>query len=357
MMRVLVATDAWHPQVNGVVRTLTAMADNAARLGSAIVFATPDNFSTVPLPGYAEIRVALPWPGAVRGIVAAVDPDAIHIATEGPVGLAFRHYCVSRGSRFTTSFHTRFPEYVAARTPLPESAVWAYLRWFHGASEHVMAPTPTIMRELAEHGMTRLVHWSRGVDTVQFRPQPGADLGLPRPVFLSVGRIAVEKNLDAFLALDLPGSKVVVGDGPALAGLSRQYPDTVFLGRREGAALAAVYAAADCFVFPSRTDTFGLVLLEALASGLPVAAFPVATVRDVLGSTQVSVLDDDLRAACLAALALSRDDCRAFAQGWSWQASARRFIASMVDLDADTAGRLSRHGGGERLPAGQRGLS
>lgn len=354
-MRVLVATDAWHPQVNGVVRTLTAMAHTAARFGSEIVFATPDDFSTVPLPGYSEIRLALSWPGSVRGLIAAVDPDAIHIATEGPVGVAFRHYCVSRGLRFTTSFHTRFPEYVAARTPLPESSVWAYLRWFHGASEHVMAPTPTIMRELAERGMTRLVHWSRGVDTERFRPKPGADLGLPRPVFLSVGRVAVEKNLDRFLALDLPGSKVVVGDGPALAALSRQYPDAVFFGRKEGAELAAIYAAADCFVFPSRTDTFGLVLLEALASGLPVAAFPVATVRDVVGSARVGVLDDDLRAACLAALALRPDDCRAFARRWSWEASARRFVASMVDLGQPAAVGLSPHGH-ERMPAGQRGL-
>jgi glycosyltransferase involved in cell wall biosynthesis len=350
-MRVLVATDAWHPQVNGVVRTLTAVAEHAARLGSEIVFAAPDDFSSVPLPGYPDIHLALAWPGRVRDIVAAVDPDAIHIATEGPVGLAFRRFCVARGLRFTTSFHTRFPDYVAARTRLPESSVWAYLRWFHGASAQVLAPTPTLIDELRERGIRGLVHWSRGVDTARFQPRPGASLDLPRPVFLSVGRVAVEKNLPAFLALDLPGSKVVVGDGPALADLARRYPEAVFLGRREGAALAAVYAAADCFVFPSRTDTFGLVLLEALASGLPVAAFPVASVRDVLGTAAVGVLDDDLRAACLAALRLRPDDCRAFAQGWSWQASARRFIASMVGLDSPAAPRPAPYRP-ERVAAG-----
>lgn len=344
-MRILVATDAWHPQVNGVVRTLTAIAETAARSGSEIVFASPGDFRNAPLPGYPEIRLALPWPGSVEKIVRTVDPDAIHIATEGPVGLAFRYHCRVHRLRFTTSFHTRFPEYVSARTPLPESSVWAYLRWFHGASERVLAPTPTILHELAGHGLRNLVHWSRGVDTERFRPQHDADLGLPRPVFLSVGRVAVEKNLEAFLALDLPGSKVVVGDGPALADLSRRYPGAVFPGRREGAALAAVYAAADCFVFPSRTDTFGLVLLEALASGLPVAAFPVDTVRDVIGSAKVGVLDDDLRAACLAALALDRGGCRTFAQGWSWEASTERFLASMVGLRAWQAPHRS-------LPAG-----
>lgn len=330
-MRVLVATDAWHPQINGVVRTLTSVAENARKLGGEIVFVSPDDFRNIPLPNYPEIRLALPLPGVIENIIKTLQPDAIHIATEGPVGLAFRHYCRSRKLRFTTSFHTRFPEYVSARAPVPESWVWAYLRWFHGASENVMAPTAAITQELTARGFNHMVHWSRGVDTNLFHPRAGADLGLPRPVFLSVGRVAVEKNLEAFLSLDLPGSKVVVGEGPALVNLSHKYRDAVFLGLKEGPALASVYAAADAFVFPSRTDTFGLVLLEALASGLPVAAFPVEGVRDVIGSASVAVLSENLRAACLGALKLASEDCRKFAQGWSWEASARRFLANMVD--------------------------
>lgn len=330
-MRVLVATDAWHPQINGVVRTLTSVAEHARPLGGEIAFLTPNDFPNIPLPNYPEISLALPLPGSVEKRIMAIAPDAIHIATEGPVGLAVRHYCRSRKLRFTTSFHTRFPEYVAARAPIPESWVWSYLRWFHGASENVMAPTLAMTEELTGRGFRRMVHWTRGVDTTLFHPRAGADLGLPRPVFVSVGRVAVEKNLEAFLSLDLPGTKVIVGDGPALAGLSNKYAGAVFLGLKEGAALASVYAAADVFVFPSRTDTFGLVLLEALASGLPVAAFPVEGVCDVIREAPVASLDHDLQTACLRALELSSDDCRTFATGWGWEASARRFLGNMVE--------------------------
>jgi glycosyltransferase involved in cell wall biosynthesis len=328
-MRILIATDAWHPQVNGVVRTLTMMADAARSLGTEISFLTPQSFRTVPLPGYRDLRLALPWPGRIADLIDAAKADSIHIATEGPIGLAVRRYCRKRGLRFTTSFHTRFPEYISARVPIPESWSWAWLRRFHASSSAVMAATPALAAELRGRGFSDVVLWPRGVDANLFRPRD-SDLGLPRPVFLSVGRVAVEKNLEAFLALDLPGTKVIVGDGPARADLQTRFPHAVFLGARHGEALAQDYAAADVFVFPSRTDTFGLVLLEALASGLPVAAYPVSGPRDVIGSAPVGVLDDELRLACLAALKLSPQACREFAAPQTWSASAIAFIDNVT---------------------------
>jgi glycosyltransferase involved in cell wall biosynthesis len=333
-MRVLVATDAWHPQVNGVVRTLSATAEMGKQLGADFFFLTPANFRSLPLSNYPEISVAFPSLRKIKRLIAEIKPNAIHIATEGPIGLVVRYYCRRRKIPFTTSFHTRFPEYVSARCPIPESWVWAYLRWFHSASGRVMAATSASVAELNARKFEHVVQWSRGVDTNLFRPRPDADLGLPRPVFLAVGRVAVEKNLETFLALDLPGTKVVVGDGPARDALSKKYPGAVFLGLQQGEELARTYAAGDAFVFPSRTDTFGLVLLEALASGLPVAAFPVEGVQAVMGSAPVCILDEDLRAACLRALDLSSAECRNFAQGWSWENSTRRFLGHAVRLPA-----------------------
>jgi glycosyltransferase involved in cell wall biosynthesis len=325
-MRILVATDAWHPQINGVVRTLSATAAHARKFGTELFFLTPDDFTGLPLPGYPEIKLALPLAAKVRRKIADTRPDAIHIATEGPVGLAARRYCRRHNVRFTTSFHTAFPAYVAARSPIPEAWVWRYLRWFHDKSDRVMAASSVLAAELQAQGFQRIVRWSRGVDTALFKPEPDETIDLPRPIFLNVGRVAVEKNLEAFLALDLPGTKVVVGDGPARGALAKKYPKAVFLGIREGKALARIYAAADVFVFPSRTDTFGLVLLEALASGLPVAALPIPGVAAVIGTAPVCVLDHDLRAACLQALRLPRHACRAFAEGWSWDNCTRHFI-------------------------------
>lgn len=330
-MRILVATDAWHPQVNGVVRTLTMTAQAAALLGIEVGFLTPRSFRTVALPSYPGLRVAIPSPRRISRLIEASRPDNIHIATEGPIGILARRYCLAHGLPFTTSFHTRFPEYASARLPIPESWVWSALRRFHRPSHAVMAATPALARELRNRGFHNVVLWPRGVDAVLFRPRP-VDLGLPRPVFLSVGRVAVEKNLEAFLALDLPGTKVVVGDGPARAELERAYPDAVFLGTMQGETLAKVYAAADVFVFPSRTDTFGLVLLEALASGVPVAALPVSGPLDVIGDAPVGVLNHDLRAACLKALTLSRDACRDFALQQTWEISARAFIDNVTRL-------------------------
>jgi len=325
-MRILIATDAWFPQVNGVVRTLTAVAERLGSFGVDVVFLTPEGMTTFALPSYPDIRVALPSPRKVAAHIDALAPDAIHIATEGPIGLTARWYCRSRRKPFTTSFHTRFPEYLAARWPVPPWVSWSWLRWFHNASVGTMAATGSLADELCAHGFKHVTHWPRGVDAQLFRPRPDASFGLLRPIFLSVGRLAVEKNLDAFLALDLPGTKVVIGEGPARDELARICPKTIFLGAKHGEDLARAYAAADVFVFPSRTDTFGLVLLEALASGTPVAGFPVAATRDVVGSAPVAVLDEDLRAACLRALALSRTACRTYAQAMSWEQSARCFL-------------------------------
>jgi glycosyltransferase involved in cell wall biosynthesis len=327
-MRILVATDAWHPQVNGVVRTLTMMAEAVEALGAEVAFLTPESFRTVGLPSYRDLRVALPRPARIAALIEAQAPDSIHIATEGPIGLLVRRYCRKHDLPFTTSFHTRFPDYVSARAPVPESWIWSTLRWFHGPSEAVMAATPALASELSERGFRNVVLWPRGVDSKLFHPRD-VDLCQPGPVFLCVGRVAVEKNLEAFLDLDLPGTKVIVGDGPARLALQQKYPDAVFLGALQGERLAEVYASADVFVFPSRTDTFGLVLLEALASGLPIAAFPVSGPVDVIGDAPVGVLNEDLRAACLAALNIPRGACVEFAAKHTWEASGRAFLANM----------------------------
>ncbi|MBV9458040.1 MAG: glycosyltransferase family 1 protein [Bradyrhizobium sp.] len=336
-MNILVATDAWHPQVNGVVRTLTMMAEAAKAFGAEFDFLTPESFRTISMPSYRDLRVALPRPAKIAEAIESRRPNAIHIATEGPIGVVTRRYCIKHGLPFTTSFHTRFPDYVSARAPVPESWVWATLRWFHGASRAVMAATPALAEELQSRGFPNVVLWPRGVDTKLFHPRD-VYLCLPKPVFLCVGRLAVEKNLEAFLSLDLPGTKVIVGDGPARPELEQAYPDAVFLGSLEGEALAAVYASADVFVFPSRTDTFGLVLLESLASGLPIAAFPVAGPRDVIGAAPVGVLSEDLRQACLSALGISREICVEFAACHSWEASARVFIEHMPLIEARAVG-------------------
>jgi len=329
-MKILIVTDAWHPQVNGVVRTLGHVAREARLLGVDVEFLSPDQFRTVPTPGYPEIRLALAGSGSVKRYLDRVQPDAIHIATEGPLGHAMRRICLRRDLPFTTSFHTRFPDYLAERTPLAKSwmseASWAWLRRFHAPGAAVLAATPALALELTARGFKSVKLWSRGVDAGLFSPRRRTALDFPRPIFLSVGRVAIEKNLEAFLSLDLPGTKVVVGDGPARAALTQKFPEAVFLGHRTNGVLAGIYAAADVFVFPSRTDTFGLVLLEALASGVPVAAFPVTAPRDVIGETNVGVLDEDLRRACLGALECSRDECRDFALRMTWAACARTFV-------------------------------
>ena len=325
-MRVLIATDAWTPQVNGVVRTLTSLGRSARDLGIAVEFLTPEGFRSLPVPTYPGLRVAVPTRREIARRVGRAEPDAVHIATEGPIGHAVRAYCRRHGRPFTTSYTTRFPEYIAARLPVPEAWSYAYLRRFHAAAAVTMVSTLSLQADLGRRGFRNLGLWTRGVDTELFHPAAEAKLDLPSPIFLTAGRVAVEKNLDAFLSLDLPGSKVVVGDGPQEAELRRRYPDAHWLGRLEGPALAGALAAADVFVFPSRTDTFGVVQLEALACGVPVAAYPVMGPRDVIGGQPVGVLDEDLRAACLGALRLSRERCREFALARSWGASTVQFV-------------------------------
>ena len=337
MKRLLIATDAWRPQVNGVVRSIERLVQDLPQYGVETTVLSPTLFRTVPLPTYSEIRLALAWPSTIGRHVSEIDPDMIHIATEGPIGYAVRRWCIRNGRRFTTSYHTRFPEYIAKRVPVPLSWSYGFLRRFHNAGNGCMVATETLRKELARHGFRNLMFWTRGVDGELFRPRPDATLDLPGPVFLYVGRVAIEKNLRAFLDLDLPGSKVIVGDGPDTTRLKADYPDAHFLGVMIGEELAHAYAAADVFVFPSRTDTFGMVLLEALASGLPVAAFPVPGPLDVIGDAPVGVLDEDLRAAALAALEIPRERCRAFALQRTWEASARQFLGNLVEADDSAA--------------------
>jgi 1,2-diacylglycerol 3-alpha-glucosyltransferase/glucuronosyltransferase len=333
-VRLALVTDAWFPQTNGVVRTLSTVADELGRQGHAVATVTPDRFRSIPCPTYPEIRLVMaPWP-RIWDAIDEARPEAVHIATEGPLGVAARRLCLRRGWPFTTSFHTKFPEYVEARFAIPAGLSYRLVRWFHRPATRVMVATPTIARELAARGFTNLAPWTRGVDTRLFRPGPKDFFPWPRPISLYVGRVAVEKNIEAFLRLDLPGTKVVVGDGPQLPELRRRYPTAQFLGAKFGEDLAAHYRAADVFVFPSRTDTFGLVLLEALASGVPAAAFPVPGPLDVVG--EAGVLDDDLAAATLAALAIPPAACRAHAETFSWAACARMFLENLAPFGAPT---------------------
>jgi len=325
-MRILVATDAWRPQVNGVVHTLERMSAAARELQAEFIFLTPQGFPSLPMPTYPDIRLALASPWEVARRIEAAGADHIHIATEGPIGWAARRYCRKRGKLFTTSYHTRFPEYIAARTRLPEVFAYAALRYFHAPAAATLAPTTSIKNDLTRRGFDRVKVWTRGVDHALYRPRPGDAVDLPRPIFLSVGRVAVEKNLEALLDLKLPGSVVVVGDGPARAALERRYPHAHFLGALYGEALARVYASADVFVFPSKTDTFGIVMIEALASGLPVAAFPVSGPLDVIGQSGAGALSDDLRVACLSALEIPRERAREHSLRFTWKESARQFL-------------------------------
>jgi glycosyltransferase involved in cell wall biosynthesis len=309
---------------------LTAVISELTKRGHRVSPITPGLFCTVPCPTYPEIRLALRAGRRVAALLEAADPDAIHITTEGPLGMAARRYCLKRGLGFTTAFHTRFPEYVAARFRVPASWSYALMRRFHAPSKGVMVATDTVRHELAARGFDNLRRWSRGVDAALYDPDlRGGFEGLPRPVFLAVGRVAVEKNFAAFLALDLPGSKAVIGDGPLLEEMKRRHPSAHFLGKREGRELARLYASADVFVFPSRTDTFGLVLLEAMASGLPVAAYPVPGPVDVIGDSGAGVLDEDLRGAALAALDIPRERARAHALRYTWSASADQFVENL----------------------------
>jgi len=328
-MRILIVSDAWLPQVNGVVRSLDTVRQGLAGRGHTVEMVTPDRFNTVPCPTYPEIRLAV-LPGAKTAqLIEAFRPDAIHIATEGPLGQAARKHCLARGYPFTTAYHTRFPEYIHARCRFPLSWSYAHLRKFHNSGKRIMVATQTIEDDLAARGFNNIVRWTRGVNTELFHPRDEDFLDFPRPISVYVGRVAVEKNIEAFLKLNLPGTKMIVGDGPARTHLESTYPDAKFVGAREGEDLARHFAASDVFVFPSRTDTFGLVLLEALASGLPVAAYPVPGPLDVIGDAPVGVLDEDLGDAVRRALSIDPALCRTHAEGYSWDKSIDQFFANL----------------------------
>jgi glycosyltransferase involved in cell wall biosynthesis len=334
-VKILLATDAWAPQVNGVVRTLVELTRELEKLGHSVAAVTPRDFATIPCPGYAEIRLALGAGGKIGTLIEGQRPDALHIVTEGPIGMAARAWCLKRKLQFTTAYHTRFPEYLAERWIAPACLTYWALRRFHAPAHGVLVATPSIAAALGARGFANLRPWTRGVDRHLFDPlRRKEDAGFPRPIFLCVGRVAPEKNLASFLALDLPGSKVVVGEGPALDKLRRRFPAAHFLGKRDNGTLATIYASADVFVFPSRTDTFGLVMLEALASGLPVAAYPVPGPLDVVGTSGAGVLDEDLGKAARAALAIPRERCRARAMEFDWALCARQFIEQLAPLAA-----------------------
>lgn len=331
-MRIAIVTDAWNPQVNGVVRTLQSVRAELEREGHEVLVISPEGFYSMPCPTYPEIRLAFARTAAVGKMLADFRPNAIHLATEGPVCLAARRWCLTRGFPFTTAYHTQFPDYVSARTGIDPEWIWRYITWFHWPAQAVLASTPSIAQTLREHGITRIRHWGRGVDLATFGPDVAPDpaiRALGGPVQLYVGRVAVEKNIEAFLESSHPGTKVIVGDGPARALLEAKYPDAHFLGPRFGAELAAAYAAADVFVFPSKTDTFGLVMIEALASGVPVAAYPVTGPVDVL-KPGVGVMADDLTEAIAGALTLDRQACAEYGRGFTWQASAHQFLEALA---------------------------
>jgi glycosyltransferase involved in cell wall biosynthesis len=333
--RILIVTDAWTPQVNGVVRTMTAIVEELCAMGHVVHVVGPDRFRTVPCPTYPDIALSLLPRRKLIRTIEAFDPDALHIVTEGPLGMAARSWARRTGFAFTTAFHTRFAEYINARTGLPVRPIYAWMRRFHAAGRGTMVATPSLREELAQRGFRNIRKWSRGVDLDLFKPmRRDAFPDLPRPVFIYVGRVAVEKNISAFLDLDLPGSKVVVGGGPQLSSLRREYPGATFTGARYGEALARSYASADVFVFPSLTDTFGLVILEALACGTPVAAFPVTGPKDVMMEAQgrIGAVNPDLRPAALEALAADRAACRAHAERFAWRASAELFLSHLVPL-------------------------
>ncbi|HEX4694738.1 glycosyltransferase family 1 protein [Sphingomonas sp.] len=336
--RVAIVTDAWLPQVNGVVRTLQATIAELEKMGHPVLVISPDQFRTLPCPTYPEIRLAFASVRRVGQMLEDFGPNAIHLATEGPLCLAARRWCLQRDFPFTTAYHTQFPDYIAARTSVNPEWVWRYIKWFHRPAQAILAATPSIAETLRAHGLIRLRHWSRGVDLATFAgatPDP-AIRALPGPVQLYVGRVAVEKNIEAFLTATHPGSKVVVGGGPGLASLRTKFPQVHFLGPKFGADLAAAYAAADVFVFPSRTDTFGLVMIEALASGTPVAAYPVTGPVDVL-TAETGAMADDLDTAIAEALTRDRAACAAYGRTFTWAASARQFLDALVPPQDEAA--------------------
>jgi glycosyltransferase involved in cell wall biosynthesis len=329
-MKIAIATDAWHPQINGVVTTLSRTAESLRAGGHDVLVLSPEAHWTLPCPTYPEIRLAVRPRRKISAALSAFAPDAVHVATEGPIGSATRRHCTANGFAFTTSYHTQFPQYVRKRIPLPESWVYAYLRHHHGAAQRTLVATEHLRRELAARGFDNVELWPRGVDTELFTPCGRDHLEAPRPIWMYAGRVAVEKNLEAFLDLDLPGTKIVVGDGPDRKSLETRYRPALFVGYKFGTALARHLSCADVFIFPSRTDTFGLVMLEAIACGTPVAAYPVTGPIDVVTDGVNGILDHDLRRAALAALDLDRARCRETALERTWDRATQQFLSQLA---------------------------
>jgi glycosyltransferase involved in cell wall biosynthesis len=341
-LRIAIVSDAWRPQINGVVRTIETVVKLLRADGHEVEVFGPDRFRTLPCPTYPEIRLSLFPSARLHHMLKLFAPDAIHLVTEGPLGWSARAFCRKRGIPFTTAYHTRFPEYVRARIFIPVSWSYAFVRWFHAPSSGVLVVAQSIRDELTARGFRNLVPWSRGVDITAFRPQPREELKDARPIWLYAGRIAVEKNIKAFLDLDLPGTKWVVGSGPQIKELQRRYREARFFGSVGTEELSARYAQADCFVFPSRTDTFGLVMVEALASGVPVAGYPVPGPLDVVTTPKVGALDEDLRTACLAAIGCDPADCRAHAETFTWARCAAQFRDALRQIPRNTWQPLKR---------------
>jgi glycosyltransferase involved in cell wall biosynthesis len=338
-VRIAIVTDAWEPQVNGVVRTLQSVRAVLEAQGHQVEVISPDRFYSLPCPTYPEIRLALASTGSVGAMLEKFRPNAIHLATEGPLCVAARRWCLRHDMPFTTAYHTQFPDYVSARSGVPAEWIWRYIRWFHAPSQAILASTPSIRESLIAHGITQVKHWGRGVDLAAFHPGLAphpAMVELEGPVQLYVGRVAVEKNIEAFLKTSHPGTKVVVGDGPARTALQARFPQARFLGPMFGEELASAYAAADVFVFPSKTDTFGLVMIEALACGVPVAGYPVTGPIDVL-TPETGAMDADLTKAIGEALTRDREACAAYGRSFTWEASARQFLNALYPMDGHQA--------------------
>ena len=330
-MKIVIVSDAWEPQVNGVVRTLKQTRDHLIKMGHEVLMITPDGFTTIPCPSYPSIRLSLFPSRKVRQILNSFQANAIHIATEGPLGIAARRWCIKNDIGFTTSYHTQFPEYLRLRAPIPLRVSYAWLRHFHSKAVRTLVPTQSQKNRLIAHGFYNVTVWGRGVDSSVFTTNNPVDLKLKRPVLMNMGRVAIEKNIEAFLNLNIDGSKVVIGDGPDLQQLKEKYPQVTFTGAKFGIELAAHLAAADVFVFPSKTDTFGLVLLEAMACGLPIAAYPVTGPLDVVKNGVTGYMNEELSTAVIKALSLSSKGCVDYAQSHSWEACSSVFAANMFD--------------------------
>lgn len=336
-MKIALLTDAWFPQVNGVVRTLNHVKEELEAAGDSMLVISPADFKTYPLPRYPEIRLAFMPSRTIRRRLDETQPDAVHIATEGPIGFAARRYCAKRRIPFSTSYHTQFPLYLKKYAAIPRRISYPVFRWFHGGSEGTLVPTKSMKRELDRYQFRKVKVWTRGVNHEMFHPRDKNFIQDERPIFMYIGRVAVEKNIEAFLSLDLPGTKYVVGDGPARASLERRYKKVRFVGMKHGEELARYYAAGDVFVFPSLTDTFGIVMLEAMASGVPVAAYPVTGPIDVVENGVSGIVHEDLQKACLESLEIEPERCLQYSKNFTWKRCAEMFRDNLAPIDWSTA--------------------